>query len=257
MAIRAIRGYRTVSHAAATLLAGFPPLNLIANMYAQVFHNTRRARVERDANSDLVRESTRIKKEATARLMVDWKEWLTEPGINGARVREALSGKLDVWVGRKWGHITFRMAQVMTGHGCFGQYLCRIGRDPIPTCLYCGAESDDAQHTVAECVAWEEERWTLSGIIGEDLSLATIAQKMLEKEEAWTAFTKYCEVDMTAKENDERERRGEAPSAASQSGGRAPCRHKARGGPTGRRRTRGGDAPGNRGAKPVSNGRNS
>jgi len=33
VAIRVVRGYRTISHAAATVLAGMPPLDLAAQMY--------------------------------------------------------------------------------------------------------------------------------------------------------------------------------------------------------------------------------
>lgn len=41
MAIRTIRAYRTVSHMVATLLAGYPPLEMVAGMQAEVFQETR------------------------------------------------------------------------------------------------------------------------------------------------------------------------------------------------------------------------
>ncbi|XP_029671419.1 uncharacterized protein LOC115240421 [Formica exsecta] len=41
VAIRVVRGYRTVSHTAATLLAGTPPVELYADMYAHVYRRTR------------------------------------------------------------------------------------------------------------------------------------------------------------------------------------------------------------------------
>jgi len=37
MAQRVIRGYRTTSHAAVTALAGLPPLELLAEMYANIY----------------------------------------------------------------------------------------------------------------------------------------------------------------------------------------------------------------------------
>ncbi|KAL6418207.1 hypothetical protein ACFW04_012272 [Cataglyphis niger] len=41
VAIRIVRGYRTVSHTAATLLAGTLPIELYANMYAWTYRRTR------------------------------------------------------------------------------------------------------------------------------------------------------------------------------------------------------------------------
>ncbi|XP_029668651.1 uncharacterized protein LOC115238745 [Formica exsecta] len=41
VAIRVVRGYRTVSHTAATLLVGTPPVELYADMYAHVYRRTR------------------------------------------------------------------------------------------------------------------------------------------------------------------------------------------------------------------------
>ncbi|XP_029674175.1 uncharacterized protein LOC115242208 [Formica exsecta] len=41
IAIRVIRGYRTVSHAAASVLAGLPPIELYAQMYAEVYGRTK------------------------------------------------------------------------------------------------------------------------------------------------------------------------------------------------------------------------
>lgn len=37
LAVRVVRAYRTVSHAAATVLAGWPPLEFLASMYADTY----------------------------------------------------------------------------------------------------------------------------------------------------------------------------------------------------------------------------
>lgn len=108
MAIRAIRAYRTVSHAAATLIAGYPPLELVANMHAQVFHETWRFRLVGNNQVPSPRVIARIRREAARRFMAGWKRWMEDPSINGLRVREALDNKLEAWTGREWGHVTFR-----------------------------------------------------------------------------------------------------------------------------------------------------
>lgn len=63
------------------------------------------------------------------------------------------------------------MTQVLTGHGCFGEYLCRIKKERTTACHHCEEAVDTAQHTLAECPAWVEERRVLTDIVSGDLSL--------------------------------------------------------------------------------------
>lgn len=213
MAIRTIRGYRTVSHVAATILAGYPPLEMVAGMQAEIFHVTRSLRQARDGMRISPRESNTIRQRAALRMTAKWKAWVLNYTASGLRVKEALGNKLEMWSQRTWGHMTFRMTQLFTGHGCLGQYLHKIGREQTPECWHCDAGMDDAQHTLEACPAWANERAALTRVVGQDLSLSAITDKMLEREEAWSSMAKYCEIVMTRKEDDERERRGEAPRA--------------------------------------------
>lgn len=214
MAIRAIRGYRTVSHAGATLLAGFPPIELVARMQAAVFHNTRALRRERGCVELRPRDAQRIRTQARIRLMEEWRRWLLDPTINGGRIIEAIRPVMEDWIGRRWGNLSYRATQIITGHGCFGQYLCRIGRDPSAECQHCPSTVDTAQHTLAECEAWAEEREVLVRVVGNDLSLPAIIREILSNEEAWRAFLRFAENVMIRKESAERIRRGEAAPAA-------------------------------------------
>lgn len=179
IAIRTIRAYRTVSHAGATLLAGFPPIELAARMQAEVFGEIRRIQERRGCLRLRPGEEDRIRSQAKFRLLRDWKRWLTDPTINGARVVEALHPRMELWMARRWGHLTFRSTQIVTGHGCFAAYLHRIGRDATPRCQHCGADEDTAQHTLEVCVSWEEERIALKAAIGNNLSL-----------QSWLEFSK-------------------------------------------------------------------
>jgi len=67
-----------------------------------------------------------------------------------------------------------------------------------------------AQHTLAECPAWEELRCGLVSVVGHDLSLLVFVAKMIGSEEAWKAAVSFCEAVMLAKETAERIRRQEA-----------------------------------------------
>ncbi|KAL0891774.1 hypothetical protein ABMA27_015041 [Loxostege sticticalis] len=130
----------------------------------------------------------------------------------GRRTLDAIGPNLDRWLERPHGFLTYRLVQVLTGHGCFGNYLHKIGREESPSCHECGAAVDSAQHTLAVCPGWEEQRRVLVGAVGQDLSLPSIVNAMLDDERAWKAMASFCETVMSQKEAAEREREDD-PSA--------------------------------------------
>jgi len=103
------------------------------------------------------------------------------------------------------------MTQVLTGHGCFGEYLWRIGKERTVECHHCDCPHDSAQHTLEACPAWAAERADLVVAVGTDLSLPAIVRAMVGSGEAWKAVSSFCGKVMLRKENAERERerRGE------------------------------------------------
>ncbi|XP_061727649.1 uncharacterized protein LOC133532815 [Cydia pomonella] len=114
---------------------------------------------------------------------------------------------MNEWADRRRGALTFRVTQVVSGHGCFGHYLHRIKREPGPQCHECGAVDDTAQHTLEDCNRWVEERAALRLVTGVvDLSLHSIIATMLGSERKWDAVASCCEQVMSQKEEAERER---------------------------------------------------
>ncbi|RLU24554.1 hypothetical protein DMN91_002643 [Ooceraea biroi] len=130
VAARVARLYRTVSHRA-TVLAGLAPIALLAPAYAGAYGRARRAkdqgvRLTVGAKEILGRQARQMALQA-------WQRQLSDPDdTSGRRVAEAINPCLAKWLDRGWGGVTFRMGQVLTGHGCFGEYLCRIGRELGP-----------------------------------------------------------------------------------------------------------------------------
>nr|XP_012217855.1 PREDICTED: uncharacterized protein LOC105669457 [Linepithema humile] len=115
----------------------------------------------------------------------------------------AIQPCLPEWVDRRGRGLEFHLTQVLTGHGCFGDYLCRIGREHTTGCHHCAAGRDSAQHTLTECEAWTEERRALTAVVGQDLSLPALIQAMLEGEEKWKAASDFCGAVMSQKEEAE------------------------------------------------------
>lgn len=107
---------------------------------------------------------------------------------------------------RKHGDIDYFITQVLTGHGCFNSYLCKIKKLDSPQCSLCGAESDDAKHTLFECDAFENWRRQLEGEISSELNPENIIDKILEEESKWEMISSYIRRVMTTKCDEERRR---------------------------------------------------
>lgn len=212
VAVRVIRGYRTVSWAAATALAGDPPWELVAEVLAETYSyvSDRRSIGENPTPDELLR----VRRTGQDALMRRWVEDLARQPY-GTGVTAALRPVLKRWMRRKRRPLTFRLTQVLTGHGCFGDYLCRTAhREPTTRCHDCGAAVDSAQHTLEVCPRWAARRHDLTSVIGGDLSMPGIFIAMLRNDESYQAMASFCETVMSQKEADERVRE-EAANVAS------------------------------------------
>ena len=108
-------------------------------------------------------------------------------------------------MGRGHGNLTYRLAQVLTGHGVFGSYLARIGREATTECWFCGAPEDDVERTIAVFPTWDEHRQRLVGDIGPDLSIRGLVNALLRGPREWSAVSRFSEAVLRAKEDRERE----------------------------------------------------
>ena len=77
-------------------------------------------------------------------MFLQWKEDMALAPF-GRRALDAIGLVIDEWVERPHGFLSYRLVQVLTGHGCFGAYLHRIGREESPSCHHC----DEATDTLA------------------------------------------------------------------------------------------------------------
>jgi hypothetical protein len=211
MAVRAIRAYRTVSTEVACVLAGSLPWDLEARTLAGVYFWREEAR-SRD-HWPAAKEVEAKREELRLQAVERWKERLETPSA-GLRTIEAVRPVLSQWLERSHGALTFRLTQVLTGHGCFGRYLCRIaGREPTMECHTCGEAEDTAQHTLELCPAWARQRDELAQVVGADLSLPAVIKSMVDSDRSWNAMLSFCEEVLAQKEREERAREdaAEAP----------------------------------------------
>jgi hypothetical protein len=224
VAIRICRAYVTVAWAAACTLAGTSPWEHDAGALAEAHRE--RVRWRNTGEYPAPEEVREARRQTQRRVREKWKADLGD-SLYGVRTIGAILGSMDSWLDRAHGKVGFRLAQVMTGHGCFGHYLCMIQREDSPTCHECGAEDDTAQHTLEWCPRWAEERRTMTTALGvDDLSLHSVVAAMLASERSWEVVASFCEVVISQKEAAEREREDSADAL--------PLRRRRRG--RGRRR---------------------
>lgn len=209
IAQRAARCYRTTSGAVACVLAGTMPWELQAVVQAGVYAwvAERKERGERPAPKEMEAARRRACEDASIR----WEELLVS-SPSGRYTLDALLPVFPDWIERTQGFLSFRLSQVLTGHGCFGKYLHRIGREESPECQHCGAPVDDSEHTFRTCPAWAAERAVMTASVGPDTSLAAIMAAMLLGRDKWAAVASFCERVLLQKEAAEREREDD-PSA--------------------------------------------
>jgi hypothetical protein len=114
-------------------------------------------------------------------------------GAKGPRDRPSKRGRL---VGRRRISLTHRVTPVLTGQGCYGEYLHRTGKEATARCRYCDAGVDSTQHTLEHCPAWAAPRLSFAVEIGYDFSPPAILEALLTSERVRKAIASFCELIM-------------------------------------------------------------
>ncbi|KAI4472770.1 hypothetical protein M0804_015618 [Polistes exclamans] len=166
VAIGVCCAYRTVFFHAAMMVAVIIPLDHLAPRLAETYETLKNA--EGPVSPDI-----RASLGTFARMgaIAEWKEedfgLAGTTGETGVQVRAAIADRFDEWVRRPYSiGTTFHTTQLMTGYGCFPAYLYGIRKTDSPRCFHCGADRDDAEHTLIECPAWTNARDSLVRELG-------------------------------------------------------------------------------------------
>ncbi|CAH2238497.1 uncharacterized protein LOC120634748 [Pararge aegeria] len=142
IAVRAIRGYRTVSWTASTLLAGDPPWDLQAEVLR--YRSSMRTQGERPGLEEIGRLRTLGREVLVQRCRED-----LESPVAGIWTVEGIRPHLEPCLKRRHGPLSYRLVQILTRHGCLGKYLQGILRWEVsPYCHEFGAPEDTELHTI-------------------------------------------------------------------------------------------------------------
>jgi hypothetical protein len=189
-----------------------PLLKLLAEQYSWTFQEARR--LQREGHPPDPETILHLRREAWATTLTAWRQQLeaaVESDGPGHLVADAILPYFDKWKSRGRLVVSYRITQVLFGHGCFGEYLRKIGKERTPRCHHCAAGLNSALHTLAYCLAWAEECRVLTAIVGgEILSLGSFVRLVLEGEDEQRATFSFCEKVLMQKEEAERVRQGKA-----------------------------------------------
>ncbi|XP_070529923.1 uncharacterized protein [Cardiocondyla obscurior] len=130
LAVRVARLYRTTAANAAAIMAGIPPIEFEAKSCAERYR--RRTAIMQWQRSKLTAaQSEKLRRDTRRQVLELWGRQITSapPDTPGKRVIDAVRPCFKDWVGGviDRGGLPYRAAQVVAGHGVFGDYLCRIG----------------------------------------------------------------------------------------------------------------------------------
>jgi hypothetical protein len=178
--------YRTVSYDAAAVVSGMPPLALLAE--------------ERQKTHGGI-----LKSVARDQLSNRWQTaWDNSPK---GRWTHRLIRELAPWLKRQHGEVSFHLSQVLTGHGCFGEYLHRFGKTQSDICQLCGAAPDGVEHAVFQCDAFHQWRTEACIYLDVDqLSPDNLIQIMLRSGADWHRVSSLIGRIMVTREREERAR---------------------------------------------------
>nr|XP_034195162.1 uncharacterized protein LOC117611332 [Osmia lignaria] len=161
--LRVAQAYRTTSWDALCVITGQIPIDLLLKERARIY-------AKRKENRELSNEEiARIKKEEREVTMDTWERRWT--ASTKGRWTFQLIPNIREWV--TWGpkFLSYHVTQVLTGHGCFGSYLLRIGKQENAFCWFCEGHEDNPEHFLLHCSRWREKRATLNATIGENLGV--------------------------------------------------------------------------------------
>ncbi|CAK9834354.1 Putative 115 kDa protein in type-1 retrotransposable element R1DM [Anthophora retusa] len=202
-AIKTSAAYRTVTTEAAEVIAGSPPVELIAKMRKNNYERIKELNLDGLNKKERNRITRRIKKEGNRKMMKWWQEkW--EIDTEKATSTKKLITNIEMWKNRKYGSVDYYLTQFLSGHGAFNQYLYKFKKRESPLCRVCKKE-ENAEHVIMHCKRWENER---RGIYREDSGQVINSRKLVEQairnKEKWRLMTETVKRILSTKETEER-----------------------------------------------------
>ncbi|CAB0040026.1 unnamed protein product, partial [Trichogramma brassicae] len=168
--LRVIGGRLHVSYEATYVLAGIPPLSLLADERTRLYGRRRE-----DA-----------KDEERLATLSKWQEaWdqSTKP-----RWTHRLIPNIRVWIEKRHGELNYHLTQLLTGHGFFKHHSQRYNHNHSAQRPVCPSSIENAEHVFYHCPRFNEQRDRLQALLHEIMTPENTTRLMLASEPNWLAW---------------------------------------------------------------------
>ncbi|CAB0042524.1 unnamed protein product [Trichogramma brassicae] len=188
--LRVIGGRPHVAYEATYVLAGIPPLALLADERARLYGRRRE-----DA-----------KDEERLATLSKWQEaW---DRSKKARWTHRLIPNIRVWIERRHGELNYHLTQLLTGHGFFKHHSRRYDYNQSAQCPVCPSSIENAEHVFYHCPRFSEERERLHSLLYEVMTPENTTRLMLASEPNWLAVASFAHSVVTRLRDEGMDRRG-------------------------------------------------
>ena len=158
---RAIFAYGTVPNEL-LVLAGTLPFSYITRVNDTVYHHIKNEKTKGITPQRSITKIWHVQEQIRA-----FSSWQNDLSTGKAQRKSFLNAILKHWEEwMTWGSPSHRVTQLLTGHGCFADYLRKIGATRRDTCAECGECPDSTTHTLLECKAFKPQSEELKTAIG-------------------------------------------------------------------------------------------
>ena len=79
---------------------------------------------------------------------------------------------------------------MLTGHGCYREYLHKYKHLEKPFCLYYPHRIENARHDLMECIRFKEKRTKILALLNDPLTPRVLVKFMIASEVAWNKTAK-------------------------------------------------------------------
>ncbi|CAB0043190.1 unnamed protein product [Trichogramma brassicae] len=177
--LRVISGRPHVSYDATYVIAGVPPLTLLADERAQIYQ----------------RRPEDVKEEERRETLRRWQDgWDRAPK---GRWTHRLIPKIAKWVERGHGEVGYYLTQLLSGYGYFKSHSQRYDNTLSALCPFCPSMIEDAEHVFFHCPRFHEERERLQQVLQEEIEPENIIRHMLKTAGNWLAVASFAQSVVT------------------------------------------------------------
>ncbi|CAB0034816.1 unnamed protein product [Trichogramma brassicae] len=173
--LRVIGGRPHVSYDATYVIAGVPPLALLADERARIYQ----------------RHPEDVKEEERRETLSKWQDrWDRD---TKGRWTHHLIPNITEWVERSHGEVSYYLTRLLSRHGYFKGHSQRYDNTISALCPACPTTIEDAEHVFFRCPRFYEERERLQQVLQEVIEPENIVRPMLETASNWMAVASFAQ----------------------------------------------------------------